>query len=89
MKNTTKQACIGWVGNKPGEEIFVVVDSSPIIPKSCDEAERLIAEGRFVEGFVPAVFLDEALDSSELRSWLQSEAARSFVMSKSRREPAH
>lgn len=82
MKKTIKQACIGWVGNELGKEIFVVVDSSPITSSSCDQAQRVIELGRSVPGFVPAVFLDEELDSSELRSWLQSEAVRRFISAK-------
>jgi hypothetical protein len=83
MKNIIKQTCIGWIGNEIGKEIFVVIDSSPITSSSCNEAERLIEEGRSVPGFVPFVFLDKELDSPELRSWLQSEATRRFVSAKS------
>ena len=76
---------VGWVGNELGKEIFVVIDSSPITSHSCDEAERRVEEGRFVLGFVPVVFLDEELVSSELRLWLQLEAERRFISAKSRR----
>ena len=80
----SKQMFVGWVGNVIGEEKFVVIDSSPIWSHSCNEAERLLAEGRFVHGFVPAVFLDDKLDNPELRSSLQTEAVRRFDLGRAR-----
>ncbi|HZF00920.1 MAG TPA: hypothetical protein VE344_03395 [Methylomirabilota bacterium] len=88
MKNTIKQECIGWVGNETGKEIFIVVDSSPITSHSCNEAERLIGEGRFMSGFIPMVFLDRELDNAGLRSWLESEAVRRSISAKSTSLPA-
>lgn len=89
MEKIIKQTCIGWVGNEIGKEIFVVIDSSPIISNSCNKAERLIEEGHFVQGFISIVFLDEELDTVELRSWLQSEAIRRSSSAKLRNLPTN
>jgi hypothetical protein len=87
MGKIIKQTCIGWVGNEIGKELFVVIGSSPITSSSCNEAERLIENGQFVDGFVRAVFLDRELDSPELRSWLGSESVRRYISAKSSHLP--
>ena len=71
----TEQFVIAWIRNEEASaDELVAVHSRPI--SSCDayEAWRKYENGKAIEGFIPIVFLDEQLNCSELRSWLQAEA---------------
>ena len=71
------QLIVSWI-QKEGRsrDRLVVVHSRPITPSDADEAWKKLKMGKAIEGFVPIVFLDEHIDSSYLRSWLQKEALR-------------
>jgi hypothetical protein len=71
----TNQLIIAWI-RKEGvsRDRFVVVHSRPISSTDADAAWRKFKDGKAIEGFIPIVFLDEQLDSSRLRSFLQTEA---------------
>jgi hypothetical protein len=71
----TEQFVIAWIrdGGASADEL-VAVHSRPITASDADEAWRRFENGKAVDGFIPIVFLDEQLNSSELRSWLQAEA---------------
>lgn len=77
MKNTT-QMTIAWIGKSVGEDEFVIVHSSEITQEAVNEAARRFQAGQFVDGFVPIVFLDPALDSAETRGMLESQAGHRF-----------
>jgi hypothetical protein len=71
----TKQLAVAWVRNEGARvDQLVVVHSRPISSSDADEAWRIFKDGKSIEGFIPIVFLDEQVDSSQLRSWLQAEA---------------
>ena len=71
----TKQLTVAWM-RKEGASVdqLVVVHSHPTSSSEAEKATQKFEHGKAVEGFIPIVFLDEQLDSSELRSWLQAEA---------------
>ena len=69
----TEQFIIAWIRNEEASaDELVAVHSRPISSSDADEAWQRFENGA-IEGFIP-VFLDEQLNSSELRSWLQAEA---------------
>ena len=72
----TEQFTIAWIRNEEGASAdeLVAVHSRPISSSDADAAWRKFENGKAVEGFIPIVFLDEQLNSSVLRSWLQAEA---------------
>ena len=71
----TEQFVIAWIRTAGASaDELVAVHSRPISSSDADEAWRKFENGKAVEGFIPIVFLDEQLNSSELRSWLQVEA---------------
>jgi hypothetical protein len=71
----TEQFAIAWVRNdEASADELVAVHSRPISCFDADAAWRKFENGKASEGFVSIVFLDEQLNSSELRSWLQAEA---------------
>jgi hypothetical protein len=73
----TDQSTIAWIRNEgTSRDELVVVHSQPISSSEAEEAMQKFEHGKAVEGFIPIVFLDEQLDSPELRSWLQAEALR-------------
>ena len=74
----SKQIVIRWIGQKVGEDIFVIVHSKEITLDLVYEAQRRFAAGKIVSGFVPIVFLDPELDSAESREFLQSQAGHRF-----------
>jgi len=71
----TEQFVVAWIRNEgAAADELVAVHSRPISSYDADEAWRKFENGKAIEGFIPIVFLDEQLNSSELRSWLQAEA---------------
>jgi hypothetical protein len=71
----TEQFVIAWIRNEEASaDELVAVHSHPINSSDADEAWRKFENGKAIEGFIPIVFLDEQLNSSVLRSWLQAEA---------------
>jgi len=71
----TEQFGIAWIREEGASaDELVAVHSRPIGFSDADEAWRKFENGKAVEGFIPIVFLDEQLNNSELRSWLQAEA---------------
>ena len=71
----TEQLVIAWIREEGASaDELVAVHSRPISCSDADEAWRKFENGKAVEGFIPIVFLDKQLNSSELRSWLQAEA---------------
>jgi hypothetical protein len=71
----TEQFSIAWIRNEEASaDELVAVHSRPISSSDADAAWRKFENGKAIEGFIPIVFLDEQLNSSELRSWLQAEA---------------
>ena len=71
----TEQLIVAWIRTKGAStDELVAVHSHPISSSDAYEAWRKFEDGRAIEGFIPIVFLDEQLNSSELRSWLQAEA---------------
>jgi hypothetical protein len=71
----SKQLMIAWI-RKEGvsRDRLVVVHSRPINSSDANEAWRKFKDGKAIDGVIPIVFLDDQLDSLELRSWLQKEA---------------
>jgi len=71
----TEQLMIAWIrdGEASADEL-IAVHSRPITSSDVDKAWQKFESGKAVDGFIPIVFLDEQLDSSELRSWLQADA---------------
>jgi len=71
------QLSIAWI-QKEGRsrDQLVVVHSRPITPSDAEEAWQKTKDGKHIDGFIPIVFLDKQLDSSELRSWLDKQAIR-------------
>ena len=71
----TEQLIVAWIRTEGASaDELVAVHSRPISSSDAYEAWRKFEDGRAIEGFIPIVFLDEQLNSSELRSWLQAEA---------------
>ena len=71
----TEQFIIAWIRQAGASaDELVAVHSRPISSSDAHEAWRRFENGNAIEGFIPIVFLDEQLNSSELRSWLQAEA---------------
>ena len=71
----TEQFSIAWIRNEESSaDDLVAVHSRPISSSDAHEAWRKFENGKAIEGFIPIVFLDEQLNSSEIRSWLQIEA---------------
>jgi hypothetical protein len=71
----TKQLNIAWIRpEKASIDELVVVHSQPITSAEAGEAWQKFEDGRSIDGLVPIVFLDESLDTPDLRSWLQSRA---------------
>ena len=71
----TEQFTIAWIRNEEASaDELVAVHSRPMSSSDADAAWRKLENGKAIEGFIPIVFLDEQLNSSELRSWLQMEA---------------
>jgi hypothetical protein len=71
----TEQFSIAWIRTEGASaDELVAVHSRPINFADADEAWQKFENGKAIEGFIPIVFLDEQLNSSELRSWLQTEA---------------
>ena len=71
----TEQCVIAWIrGEGASADELVAVHSRPISSSDAAEAWREYEKGRAIDGFIPIVFLDEQLNSSELRSWVQAEA---------------
>ena len=71
----TEQFIIAWIREEGASaDELVAVHSRPIGFSDADEAWRKFENGKAIDGFIPVVFLDEQLNSSELRSWLQAEA---------------
>jgi hypothetical protein len=71
----TEQFVIAWIRTEGAStDELVAVHSRQISSCDADEAWQKFEDGKAVEGFIPIVFLDEQLNSSELRSWLQTEA---------------
>ena len=71
----TEQFSIAWIRTEGASaDELVAVHSRPLSFSDADEAWEKFENGKAIEGFVPMVFLDEQLNSSELRSWLQAEA---------------
>jgi len=71
----TEQCIIAWIRNEEASaDELVAVHSRPISSSDADEAWQKFENGKAIEGVIPIVFLDEQLNSSELRSWLQAEA---------------
>ena len=72
---TTEQFTIAWIRNEEASaDELVAVHSRPISSSDADAAWRKFENGKAIDGFIPIVFLDQQLNSSELRSWLQAEA---------------
>ena len=71
----TQQFVIAWMRKEGASaDELVAVHSRPISSSDADGAWQKFENGDAIEGFIPIVFLDEQLNSSELRSWLQAEA---------------
>jgi hypothetical protein len=71
------QLSIAWI-QKEGRsrDELVLVHSRPITPSDAEEAWQKTKDAKPVDGFIPIVFLDKQLDSSDLRSWLDKQAIR-------------
>jgi hypothetical protein len=71
----TQQFVIAWMRKEGASaDELVAVHSRPISSSDADGAWQKFENGDAIEGFIPMVFLDEQLNNSELRSWLQAEA---------------
>jgi hypothetical protein len=77
LMKIANQLSIAWI-QKEGRvrDQFVVVHSRPITPSDAEEAWQKTKDGKVIDGFIPIVFLDKQLDSSDLRSWLDKQAIR-------------
>ena len=75
LMEISKQLMIAWI-RKAGDprDRLVVVHSRPVNSSDADEAWQKFKDGKAIDGVMPIVFLDDQLDSPELRSWLQKEA---------------
>jgi hypothetical protein len=71
----TEQLNVAWVPTEGASaDEFVAVHSRPMSSSDANEAWQKFENKKAIEGFILVVFLDEQLNSSELRSWLQAEA---------------
>ena len=71
------QLSIAWIQNEGrSRDQLVVVHSRPITLSDADEAWQKTQHGKATDGFIPIVFLDKQLDSTELRSWLDKQDIR-------------
>jgi hypothetical protein len=71
----TEQFMIAWIRTEGASaDELVAVHSRPISSSDANEAWQKFENGKAIGGFIPIVFLDEQLNRSELRSWLQAEA---------------
>jgi len=71
----SEQLSIAWIRKEGASaDELVAVHSRPISPSDAHQAWRKFENGKAIEGLIPIVFLDEQVNSSELRSWLQAEA---------------
>jgi len=69
----TEQLIVAWIRTEGASaDELVAVHSRPIGSSHADAAWRKFENGKAIDGFIPVVFLDEQLNSSELRSWLQT-----------------
>jgi len=65
----TERFTIAWIRNEEASaDELVAVHSRPISTSDADATRREIENGKAIDGFIPIVFLDEQLNSSELRS---------------------
>ena len=66
---------IAWF-YQPGERWprYAVVHSSKISSEEHARAEQLLAAGKITEDYCPIVFLDESLDTPEVRLLVQTQA---------------
>jgi len=70
-----EQLTVAWIRTEGASaDELVAVHSRPMSSSDADEAWQKLEDGRAIDGFIPIVFLDEQLNSSALRSWLQAEA---------------
>jgi hypothetical protein len=71
----TEQFIIAWIRqDEASADELVAVHSRPISSADAHEAWHKFEDGKAIDGFIPIVFLDEQLNSTELRSWVQAEA---------------
>jgi len=71
----TDQLIIAWIRKEGAScDRLVAVHSRPLNSSDADEASQRFKDGKGIDGVIPIVFLDNQLDSPELRSWLQKEA---------------
>ena len=71
------QLSIAWIQKEErSRDQLVVVHSRSITPSDAEEAWQKTKDGKRIDGFIPIVFLDKQLDSSDLRSWLDKQAIR-------------
>jgi len=71
----TEQLIVAWIRKEAASvDELVAVHSRPISSSEADEAWQKFENGKAIEGFIAIVFLNEQLNSSGLRSWLQAEA---------------
>ena len=63
----TKQFIIAWIRTEGASaDELVAVHSRPISSSDANEAWQKFENGKAIEGFIPIVFLDEQLNSSEV-----------------------
>src|SRR6266699_3671443 len=53
---------------------FVIIDSKKIDGAAFDRANKILEEGRATDDSTPMIFLDEKLDSPELRERIQADS---------------
>jgi len=76
--NIRKQLVIAWVQDETTkQDQFVIVHSRELTDSDLDNALEHFEAGHAVDNlWTPVVFLEPALDTSQMRSWLQDEALR-------------
>jgi hypothetical protein len=76
--NIRKQLVIAWVQDETTkQDQFVIVHSREPTDSDLDTALEQFEAGRAVDNaWTPVVFLDPALDTQQMRSWLHAEALR-------------
>lgn len=64
---------IAWI-HQPSEPFprYAIVHSSKISGAELDRAEELLAAGQATDDFTPIIFLDERLNTPELRGAIQA-----------------
>jgi hypothetical protein len=71
----TEQLIVAWIRTEGASvDELVAVHSRPLSFSDAYAAWRKFEDGKAIDGFIPVVFLDKQLNSSELRSWLRTEA---------------